>query len=292
MSETPYRPIDSRGPESDRPNRAYQRRRDNDTFKTPKVTIYDIDFAIMSWLEKIGKQAVNDNGNMVDCVVQYANGERWAQIQANGFMRDTTGKIITPVMALKRTTMERDPRIDHLHTQKNSGGKLILLPKRSRTDMFDRFSKTQNAKKVFEYYATAIPEFVVVTYELIVWTDYVEQLNHLVQDILPTSGYAWGDTWKFVTEVQGYDFITDISDGQERIVRCDMTLQTQGILLDDFELDESTVQKAFSTKRVVWDNEKSSFDVRVDQEPPGGYDNDVNTEAQLTSYFQRLLNGK
>ena len=70
------------------PNRADQVRRDNDIVKTPKVTIEDVDFAIISYLRDVIKPQVIENGQTIDVPIMYANGEKWAQVQSRGFMRD------------------------------------------------------------------------------------------------------------------------------------------------------------------------------------------------------------
>tara|TARA_R100000664_G_C2744339_1_gene132341 strand:- start:72 stop:440 length:369 start_codon:yes stop_codon:yes gene_type:complete len=90
-------------------NRADQIRRDNDIIKTPKCTVEDVDWAVMSYIRDIIKPTVIENGQTIDIPVMYANGEKWAQVQAKGFMRDRKGKIMTPVISIRRTAItERD----------------------------------------------------------------------------------------------------------------------------------------------------------------------------------------
>ena len=73
------------------PNRAKQIRRDNDIIKTPKCTIEDVDFAMISYIRDVLKLQVTENGQLIDVPIMYANGEKWAQVQAKGFMRDRKG---------------------------------------------------------------------------------------------------------------------------------------------------------------------------------------------------------
>ena len=63
------------------PNRAHQVRRDDDTIKTPKCTIEDVDWAIMSYVRDIIKPQIIENGQTIDVPIMYANGEKWAQVQ-------------------------------------------------------------------------------------------------------------------------------------------------------------------------------------------------------------------
>jgi len=57
-------------------NRAQQIRRDNDTIKTPTCTLYDIDFAIMWYLQNKIDPRVVENGTSIQVPVQYANGDK------------------------------------------------------------------------------------------------------------------------------------------------------------------------------------------------------------------------
>jgi hypothetical protein len=82
-------------------NRANEVRRDTDIVKTPKVTIEDVDFAIISFLRDVIKPQIIENGQTIDVPVMYANGEKWAQVQARGFMRDRKGKIMTPILSIR-----------------------------------------------------------------------------------------------------------------------------------------------------------------------------------------------
>lgn len=267
MSEKPFIPIESRGLEEPR-NRAYDRRRDDDSvLRTPKITIYDIDYAILYHLQKLGESSIVDNGSIIDVPVVIANGEKWNQVQKDGYLRDSSKRIQSPIMILNRNSISPDDRISQLDVPKdNDKNKIKLIPKRSFTDPYDRFSKIQNSKKPDEFFLQVLPEFITVSYTLIIWTDYIKQLNKIVEDITPTSGFPWGETWQFVTEVESYDFSVDVGTDTERVVKCELGLTTRGFLLSDFEMKESTIQKAFSIKRVNFSNERSSFSVFLNKD--------------------------
>ena len=90
-------------------NRANEVRRDNDTIKTPKCTIYDVDYAVMSYLREVIHPQVEQDGQLIDIPITYANGEKWAQVQKRGYMRDAKGKLMTPLIFIKRNNIvERD----------------------------------------------------------------------------------------------------------------------------------------------------------------------------------------
>ena len=145
-------------------NRANHIRRDNDTIKTPKCTIEDVDWAIMSYIRDEIQPTITENGQTIPVPVMWANGEKWAQVQAKGYMRDRKGKIMTPVITLKRGSITERDQLKKLDVNKNpSGNTLVLQNKFTTVNRYDRFSLTRGAKPLNEYYVTSVPEFVDVT---------------------------------------------------------------------------------------------------------------------------------
>ena len=108
-------------------NRATEMRRDNDIVKTPKITIEDVDFAIISFIRDVIKPTVIENGQSIDVPVMYANGEKWAQVQARGFMRDRKGKIMTPIISIRRSSITERDTLKSLGVNQNPSGNDIVF---------------------------------------------------------------------------------------------------------------------------------------------------------------------
>ena len=124
----------SRNPEI---NRANEIRRDNDIVKSPKITIEDVDFAILSFLRDVIRPQIVENGQQIDVPVMYANGEKWAMIQARGYMRDRKGKIMTPVLSIKRNSItERDSMKSLGVNQNPSGNDYIFRNKHTKENRY------------------------------------------------------------------------------------------------------------------------------------------------------------
>jgi hypothetical protein len=259
-------------------NRADEIRRDNDTIKTPKCTIYDVDYAIISYLRDIIQPQIVEHDAVIDVPIKYASGEKWSSVRARGYMIDQSGKLMTPVIALRRNSIiERDTlkKLDvnwnPPSTNEYARNTLLFHSKYTRKNQYDRFSVSQNTRPSRELYVSSVPEYVEVSYELSLWTQYNEQMNSLIEQIMPAGGYAWGTTWKFVTQIQDYTFEQSNGPGEERIVRAILPLTVKASLLMPFELHRSAVIKQYSVKRVVFGNETDSFNVNIDTPPPNGY---------------------
>jgi hypothetical protein len=202
----------------------------------------------------------------------YANGEKWAQVQARGFMRDRKGKIMTPVISIRRASITERDTLKTLGVNQNPDDNVLThRNKFTQQNKYDRFSLTNNTKPLREYYVTAVPEFVDVSYELLLWTEYTEQMNFVVEQIMPLNGFAWGTTWKFPVYISDYSFETTNTTGEDRIVRCTLPFTTKGTLLMADELRESTIKKRFSVKRVTFKSETVAFDAQVQDTGHGTY---------------------
>ena len=259
-------------------DRSTQIRRDDDTIKTPSCTIYDIDNAIMSYISDVIRPEIVDNNAMISVPVVYANAEKWAQIQAKGYMYDHNDRLMTPLISVKRNSItERDtmkqldvnwsPEVDNDFARNT----LTFESRYSKNNRYDRFSVTQGNRPKREIYVSNIPQFVDVSYDILIWSEYTEQLNSIVEQIIPTGGFAWGTTWKFITAIQDYSFETVSVPGEDRVIRATMPINVKGTLLSQYELKRSTLQKRYSVKKISFGSETESFNADTDNPPSDGF---------------------
>ena len=249
-------------------NRAYDTRRDTDSFKTPSITLYDIDYAVLYFLkEKINFQ-IEENGRMITVPVMYAGGETWSQIQRHGYLRDKTRKILTPIIVLRRSGLLEDDRFSQLDVRGPLQSKaMILRPNRQVDDPYDQYQETDNSTNNFEFYATVLPTMVKVTYDVFIWTELQTQLNSIVEKIIPQNRLSWGDSYQFTTKFGDVAFETLNDTGNDRIIRASLQLEVDGRLRESYELFESDVIKAHSIKRLVFENEVEQTEIYPDHKP-------------------------
>lgn len=248
-------------------NRAEDIRRDNDTFVVPSITIYDIDYAIYYFLKERIQPQIVQNDQVLNVPVIFANGEKWAQIQRQGYLRDNDKKIMVPLISIKRTNMVEDDRFAKLRISKykDSANSLLFYPVTQKNNQHD--IPRENTNKSYEMYVTAIPTNIRVSYELVIWAETVEHLNKIVESIVPNDNVPWGDVFQFVTKIQDYSFDVTNNIGEDRAAKCTIPLLVDGMLQNEFDLKESNVQKAYTIKRVVFQNELEQENIIVDYEP-------------------------
>ena len=75
------------------------------------ITLFDVDYAMMTYLEDTVLPNINDNGKSLKIPVIYGNSERWKGARRDGVFRDNKGKIQLPLMMLRRTSIVKDEQM-------------------------------------------------------------------------------------------------------------------------------------------------------------------------------------
>ncbi len=236
-------------------NRALQHKRE-DTIQDVSVSLMDMDSAIMFYFENVIKPSVVENGETVKVPIMYSSPERWAAVQKTGFMRDSKRQIILPVIAFRRTGMEKDDTmsVDKMDPEEP---KLHYSFERkyNANNRYDNFTVQQGLLPQREYYNVAMPDYMVLSYDFIVWTHYIEQMNKLIERINWSAGSYWGEPNKmrFRTNIDSYSDATEVADA-ERIIRTEFSVTLKGYLIPEAfnELaGPHTMQKYITPKRIV-----------------------------------------
>ena len=98
-----------------------------------------------------------------------------------------------------------------------------------------------------EFYSVTMPDYMIMNYEAIVWTNFTDQMNKIIEKINFTDGAYWGDE-KFKFELT-IDSFTDASEyEQERLIRTNFSFTFNGYLLPEEFAGVSNTQRGFSPK--------------------------------------------
>jgi len=236
-------------------NRGFLYSRSGDDVKNPSVSLMDIDSAILFYFDNVIQPSVIDNGENVKVPTMYGSPERWKSIQRDGFLRDKKRQIITPVIVYRRTSIEKDDTLPIDKLDANNPNLFYTFEKKfSRQNRYDNFSTQIGNFPSREYYNVTVPDYVTLSYDFVIWTSYIEQMNSIVEKVVYSDGAYWGDADKmrFRTSIDSFTDATEISD-TERLVRTNFTVTLKGYLLPEGNFDHrSTTQKYLSPKRVVF----------------------------------------
>ena len=186
--------------------------------------------------------------------VVYGNPERWKSIQKDGYLRDKKGQIQIPLVMFKRNSIARD---DTLSNTMNRHVSYPSVSKYSKKHRYDKFSAMTGTKRPVEIYDIVIPDYVSITYEVIIWTDFTEHMNKIVEAFQYATDEYWGDKagFKFRVRIDNFDNQTEVGEGTQRIVRTNFTMTVNAYLLPEQFDNESTHKKSITPKKVVWGTE-------------------------------------
>ena len=239
--------------------RAMQTRRDDDVIRNPQRTLYDVDYAIKTFIDDSIQPQIKENGQLVPVPVIFANGEKWDNVRRLGFMRDEKGKLQSPLIMIKRSSVNERDAVKRLDVNRNPDANVRAYKQRYNErnryeDELFPIPKNEPAQSE-KIYVVDIPRYVTIEYELLLWCDFTAQLNELIDQIMPYSRFAWGnETNRFPTQIGQFTFETVNTIGEDRLVRANVSLTVQAALLAEQQTRQSTLKKMFSLKKVVFEN--------------------------------------
>jgi hypothetical protein len=215
------------------------------------VRLYDVDLAIAEHMIDTVVPSVEEFREKIKVPVMYGNPERWKSIQKDGYLRDKRGVIQIPLIMFKRNSIERN---DVMASSMNRHVSYPSVSKYSKKHKYDKFSTMTGTQRPVEVYDVVMPDYVTVSYEVIIWTDFTEHMNKIVEAFQYATDEYWGDKsgFKFKVKIDSFDNTTEIGEGSQRIVRTSFTMLVNAYLLPEQFNNESTHKKSLTPKKVVW----------------------------------------
>ena len=230
----------------------------DDTTKPFILGIQDIDEAVMFYLENVIKPTVIQNGVVQKVPIIYGASERWKQIQKDGYYRDLSGAIMMPIITFKRNTITKDRSVGNKLDANFPNNIEVFEKSYSKRDEYNNFNVLNNRKPQKEYYAVVMPDYVTVTYDFIISTYYVEQMNKIVEAMNYASDSYWGnpERFKFRAKIDSFQTNTELPVGAERIVKTNFSLSLRGYIVpDNIQKQLASIKKFSNAVQVVFSTE-------------------------------------
>ena len=215
---------------------------------TKGVKLLDVDTTIAEYMVDTVIPDVEEHGNKVKVPLLYGNAERWNNARAKGYLRDQRGKIQIPLVMFKRNSIERDTALQ----QFKDVNTLPAYKKYSKKNRYERFSLQPDASKAYEQYEVSVPDYVTVTYEVMIWTSFTEHRNTIVEQFQYATDRYWGEEkgYKFRTRIDSFDNQQEVGEGSERIIRTSFTMVVNAYLLPETYDDKPTVKNHSLQRRL------------------------------------------
>ena len=249
------------------------------SIKDFSVSLEDHDNVIKYYFENTIKPTVIQNGNRLSVPILYGSPERWSSVQSQGFYRDKDGKLMVPLIMYKRDTLEKNRSLGN----KLDGNKVhnyqIFETKFNAKNQYDRFSILNNRQLSREYILSVIPDYVTLTYSCVIFTDYVEQINPIIEAINFASDSYWGDfsRFKFRARVDSFSTTTEVNTEDGRAVKSTFNIVLNGYIIPDvINKQIANSDLYYGTSQLIFNFETTTSDLETVQATP-------NTVAPLGS---------
>jgi len=199
--------------------------------------LYDIDEAIKYYFDDVIKLQVTDSsGILTNVPTMYASPENWKSFQTNDLKRDSRGRIQLPVLSFKRDSISKDRTLGN-KVDPNSPIYALVDKGRNPNDRTDRLGRMnlnmmgQKETRVLE--KVIVPDYVIVTYSCVVYTEFLTQMNTLIEAISYGEGGYWGDKNKFLVRARIDEFpsTVEVAIGEDRVVKSEFNITINGHII-------------------------------------------------------------
>lgn len=236
-------------------NRALEVSVKNDNIRDFKVGIQDFDEAIMYYFTEVLKPSVVQNNTRINVPVIYGMPENWKTVQEDGYYRDSSGKLMAPLIMFRRTSVTQNRNLG-FKLDGNVARNLQLFEKRfNQRNVYSRFGVLNNRQPEIEYVASITPDYVTVQYEVAVWTYFVEQMDSLIESLNYASRAYWGDPnrFQFHSSIESFEESITYEIGDSRAVRNNFNITLNGYIIpESVNKSMSALNRVYGISQVVF----------------------------------------
>tara|TARA_R110000796_G_scaffold10548_12_gene35111 strand:+ start:584 stop:1537 length:954 start_codon:yes stop_codon:yes gene_type:complete len=224
-----------------------------DNTKQYSIGIKDLDESVFYYFKNVIKPFVYQNATRRDVPVLYGASERWNQYQKDGSYRDKSGAIMLPIIVIKRNSISKDRTVANKldANQPNLYG--TWSKQFSKKNFYSNFSTLNNRKPVEKFHVVAQPDYVTIEYSCLIQTYYMEQLNKIIEACEYASDAYWGnpERFQFRAFIDQFTTATELSQGQDRLVKGEFNLRLRGYIIPDTIQKELNATKVYNSKAKV-----------------------------------------
>jgi hypothetical protein len=242
-----------------------------DLSKQYSITLKDIDTSIFSYIKDVIKPTVQEANEQVKVTVMYGNEERWKAVRKRGALRDKNGTLILPLIMLKRVSVEKSDMVPgYEHDIQRRHTEVVRNIGWSKDNRYSRFSVQIGNEPVSEHLVTTVPNFVNINYEFVLWTNFIEQMNPLVEVFMEQNNTYWGkaDTYRFISSLDSVSDASEMNQDGERFIKSTFSVTSKAYLLPE-ETNNivmgkmSQVQRRLTPSKVVFGFDGDATDEQI-----------------------------
>ena len=219
------------------------------------IGLQDIDEAIFYYFNNVIKPTVIQNGNKIPVPVSYGSQERWVSVQSDGYWRDKNGRIMYPIIMIRRTGFEKNRTLANKLDGNNVNNFAISKARYNQQNQYTPFDTLNNTIPSDKFYLTPVPDYINLTYDCIVFTNYMYENNKIIESIEFASDSYWGDKnrFQFRTYIDRFDSTAEYAVNEERVVRTNMSITLYGYIVPEVMIKDLATngKRQFFSKSTV-----------------------------------------
>jgi hypothetical protein len=226
-----------------------------DNTKPFTLGLQDIDEAVFYYFNNVIQPSVIQNGNKIPVPVSYAAQERWVSVQKDGYFRDKNGKVMYPIIILQRTGFEKNRTLANKLDGNNVNNFSVSKARYNQQNQYTPFNVLNNWFPSEKFYLTPVPDYVNITYNCAVFTNFISENNKIVESIEFASDSYWGDKnrFQFRTYITNFESTSEYAINEQRVARTTFAITLYGYIMPEtYNRDRATNgQRQFFSKSTV-----------------------------------------
>ena len=226
----------------------------SESFNLFKRDLTDIDTSLVKFFENIVLPKLSYGDYQISIPVMCAESERWSQIQKNDFLRDKSNQILCPLMAFKRTSLAKDDTIP-TGEMRNASGPIITKVVKTELSDKNRYRKISDLYDEdipqYKIINTVLPDYVNLTYEIIVWADYTKHMNDIISAINYYSGNFWGvGKVRFRVEIKDFSNVSEVTLDKDRFLKWSCTVNIRTYILPEISTSFPQITTDYTNRKI------------------------------------------
>ena len=224
-----------------------------DFTKNYSVTLEDVDTSIINFVKNIIRPSFKENNEVFKVPVMYGNEERWVAARKRGILKDKNGTLLLPLIMLKRTEVSKNSDFINgmEHDVKRNADQFVVSQQWSKTNQYDRFAVLQGQLPITEFAVTTPPNYVNINYEFVIWTNFISQMNGLVEAFTEFNNQYWGEGQerKFFSLIENISDASEMNRNGERFIKSTFSVNSRASLLPE-DYNSVVTNKISNLKKV------------------------------------------
>lgn len=228
--------------------------------KDISIGIMDIDTAVIKYIEDKIQPSIIQDGERIAVPLMYGYPERWNTMQEKGYLREYSGRMLTPVIVVKRDSIELNRTLGNKLDANNPHNFHVFEVPYTKKNAYDNFAVLSNRIPVKEFMAVATPDYVTLKYSCAVFTNHIEQNNKIIEAFNYASYAYWGESGRFLfkAKIDSFSTSTEYSTENDRTTRTNFDIILNGYIIPD------TVNRDLSYKKRYLSKAQVIFDIEVE----------------------------